>query len=73
MPQQITLSIDGMSCQSCADSITNALSKLGDIHTCHIDLDTKLAVIDYAGDLTSHDIIDAITGLGFDVSPQTTR
>lgn len=65
----LTLSIGGMTCASCATSISHALNQLDFVSNVSVSLMTNSASIDYTGDKARcKDIIAAITDVGFDAS-----
>lgn len=65
----LTLSIGGMTCTSCATSISHALNQLDFVRNVRVNLMTNSASLDYIGDKAlSKEIIAAITHIGFDAS-----
>lgn len=65
----LTLSIGGMTCASCAASISHALNQLGFVRNVSVNLMTNSASLDYIGDKAlCNDIVAAITDIGFDAS-----
>lgn len=65
----LTLSIGGMTCASCATSISHALNQLGFVGNVSVNLMTNSASLDYIGDKDlCKEIVAAITDIGFDAS-----
>lgn len=65
-PTTTTIPVDGMTCHSCVNAITKALSPLVD--TVHVDLENNNATVTYnASALSLSNIIEAIEDCGFDV------
>lgn len=65
----LTLSIGGMTCASCATSISHALNQLDFVRNVSVNLMTNSASLDYIGDKTlCKEIVVAITDIGFDAS-----
>lgn len=65
----LTLSIGGMTCASCATSISHALNQLGYVRNVSVNLMTNSASLDYVGDKAlCKEIVTAITDIGFDAS-----
>lgn len=65
----LTLSIGGMTCASCATSISQALTQLGFVRNVSVNLMTNSASLDYIGDKTlCKEIVTAINDIGFDAS-----
>jgi Cu+-exporting ATPase len=68
-----TLAITGMSCTNCVDHVTKALSGLNGTDNVHVDLDTKLAILDYDPSILSvADLIAAVDEEGYSAKPVTT-
>lgn len=65
----LTLSIGGMTCTSCATSISHALNQLDFVRNVRVNLMTNSASLDYIGDKAlCNEIVAAITHIGFDAS-----
>ena len=65
----LTLSIVGMTCASCAASITHALKSLEFVKNVNVNLMTNSAAVNYSGENTSCEkIVEAIQDIGFDAS-----
>ncbi|CEP16348.1 hypothetical protein [Parasitella parasitica] len=65
----ITLSVLGMTCQSCVNAITNMLSNKEGIISVQVDLQQEQATVTYDPKLTgTPDIVESIEDCGFDVS-----
>lgn len=65
----VTLSIGGMTCASCATSVTHALQELSFVKNANVNLMTNSALINYAGpsDL-SNKLLEAVEDCGFEAS-----
>lgn len=58
-----TVKIEGMACQHCAASVTEALGKYGNVT---VDLDAKAAYITTDAELDEALVKETIDGIGFD-------
>ncbi len=58
-----TIKIDGMACQHCAASVTEALSPYGNVT---VDLELKEAYVTTDADLDEAILQDTIDGIGFE-------
>ncbi len=58
-----TIKIEGMACQHCAASVTEALSAFGNVT---VDLELKEAYLVTDADLDQATIQDTIDGIGFE-------
>jgi copper chaperone len=65
-----TFDVTGMSCGHCKASITEAVRTLDERAQVHINLETGEVTVDSA--LTSQQIVDAITELGFEATVRST-
>ncbi|KAI9245215.1 hypothetical protein BDA99DRAFT_528267 [Phascolomyces articulosus] len=69
----VTLPIEGMTCQSCVKSITQALNQLDGIHSVQVSLEEANVSIEYnATRLSQPTMIETIEDCGFDVPLQKT-
>ncbi len=60
-----TINIEGMSCQSCVNHVTEALEKVAG--SVEVDLEAKQATVEVAGDVTSETLSQAVAGAGYTV------
>lgn len=58
--------IEGMSCMHCVKHVKDALSEIG-IGDVEVDLNSKIATIDFDNDLIDNEIKAAIEDAGYDV------
>jgi len=65
--ERITLSLEGMSCASCALSIEKALKKIDGVNTVNVNLMTEKALI-VGTDLEPSMLIQAVKNAGYDAS-----
>jgi Cu+-exporting ATPase len=65
--ERITLSLEGMSCASCALSIEKALKKINGVNTVNVNLMTEKALI-VGTDLEPSMLIQAVKNAGYDAS-----
>ncbi|MCJ1463593.1 hypothetical protein MMC07_002201 [Pseudocyphellaria aurata] len=66
---RVTLSIGGMTCASCAGSITNALKALEFVQAVNVNLMTNSATVAFLGAKTlSEKIVESVEDAGFDAS-----
>ncbi|KAI8979685.1 hypothetical protein BDF20DRAFT_835670 [Mycotypha africana] len=64
----VTLSVLGMTCQSCVRAITSALSCIEGVISVEIDLGDEEAIVSYNPNLvTTPDVVEAIESCGFEV------
>lgn len=65
----LTLSIGGMTCASCATSISHALNQLDFVRNVSVNLMSNSASLNFIGDkVLCKEIVAAITDIGFDAS-----
>ena len=65
MTREITLQLEGVKCAGCTANVENALKKLP-VESVHVDLDTKTASIQMAGDTpTADELVDAVRKAGY--------
>lgn len=66
--RQITLKIQGMTCDHCKRSVETALEKLGGVEKVAVDLAAGEAVVTYnPGQVTVEELKKAVTQAGYDV------
>ena len=65
---QETLKVEGMTCQHCVQTITDALGKIDGTNKVAVDLDKKEVQVDYNGEKTNlQEISDKIVEVGFEL------
>jgi copper ion binding protein len=65
--EQVIFTVTGMSCAHCVAAITDELTKVPGVTAVHIDLETKMVVVD--GDqLHEKALRDAIDEAGYEVA-----
>ena len=63
---RVVITIEGMICTSCANSIKAALKRTPGVISADVSFERREAIVEYDSDQTSRDkIIEAITKLGF--------
>ena len=66
--KQITLQIQGMTCQGCVKAVQQAMDELFGVKNAFVNLDTKQAIIDYDENvLDKLQIVQTIEDIGLDV------
>lgn len=66
------IAIQGMRCQSCVKNIEGTISTKGGIKQIKVNLDEKMATVEYdAGQTSQLDIVEMINDMGFDASIAT--
>ena len=67
--EQVTIKVDGMSCEHCVRAVTNAIKGIEGTANTKVELKSKTATFSYDGTKTSLDVIKAaITEEGFTIS-----
>ena len=62
------LKVEGMTCQHCVKTITDALEKIAGTNKVAVDLDKKEVQVDYNGEKTNlQEISDKIVEVGFEL------
>ncbi len=65
---QESLTVEGMTCQHCVQTITDALEKIAGTNKVAVDLDKKEVQVDYNEDETNlQEISDKIVEAGFEL------
>jgi copper chaperone CopZ len=59
------LSIDGMSCQHCVQSVTKALKGIGGVTSVAVNLEEKRAILESEGDVDRNAIEEILQSAGF--------
>ena len=63
-----SLKVEGMTCQHCVQTITDALAKIAGTNKVAVDLDKKEVQVDYNGEKTNlQEISDKIVEVGFEL------
>ncbi|MBT5986643.1 MAG: heavy-metal-associated domain-containing protein [Nitrospina sp.] len=63
-----SLKVEGMTCQHCVQTITDALGKIDGTNKVAVDLDKKEVQVDYNGEKTNlQEISDKIVEVGFEL------
>ncbi len=62
----IVFNVDGMKCGGCQSNVEKALADAPGVEGVRVDLDNKTVRVE--GDIEPADVIQRITGLGFQVS-----
>ncbi len=66
--QRVTLTVQGMHCQSCVQRVQRALSKVKGVTAAKVDLEAERAVVDYVPGVTTEDTLkQAVRDIGFQV------
>lgn len=64
--ERVTISIEGMSCTSCASGIKAVLKRTPGVIAAEVSFERREAVVDYDSDKTSREkIVEAVTKLGY--------
>ena len=67
--EQVKLTVDGMTCGGCVNSIQNALNARDGVQSATADLDSKLVTIQFDPAVIQRDgLVEAIEDAGFDVA-----
>lgn len=64
--KKIVVSVDGMSCNHCANHVKSALENINGVSSVVVDLDNKNAEISYEGNIDEKSIENAITEAGYE-------
>ena len=65
--KNVSLNVNGMMCQGCANRIKNALSTLQSVKKTEVFLDRKQVIVEADGTLNTTDLKEKIETLGFEV------
>ena len=66
--ETIKISVDGMSCQGCADSLTRLFSNEPGVNTASVSFDSKQAQINYeSSQVSASRFTEIVNGAGFQV------
>ncbi len=61
----VTLNVNGMSCEGCANSVKSALSQLPGVHKADVSLADKKAVLEVEDTVQSADLVGAVEIAGY--------
>ncbi|SDC69163.1 heavy-metal-associated domain-containing protein [Natrinema hispanicum] len=61
-----TITVDGMSCEHCEQSVEEALASVQGVQSVEVDLDAAQATIE--GDAATQDLVSAVDEAGYDAS-----
>jgi len=61
-----TITVDGMSCEHCEQSVEEALATVEGVQSVEVDLDAAQATIE--GDAATQDLITAVDEAGYEAS-----
>ena len=65
--KNVSLNVNGMMCQGCANRIKNALSTLQSVKKTEVFLDRKQVIVEADDTLNTTDLKEKIETLGFEV------
>lgn len=67
--KSLTITVKGMTCQSCVKSVTKTLSEIGGVSNISVDLVSETASLDYNENQTApQQLVNAIDDAGFEAS-----
>ena len=66
---ELRFSVEGMTCQGCANSIAMAIGGMKGVESCEVSYEEKLAVVSVEDPGLASKIIEAITSLNYVVEP----
>jgi Cu+-exporting ATPase len=61
----IKLSVTGMSCEGCVDSVRNALERFEGVHNAEVSLDEKTAVLEVDDIVDANGLVRAVEAAGY--------
>ncbi|MFA9416240.1 heavy-metal-associated domain-containing protein [Natrinema sp. HArc-T2] len=61
-----TLTVEGMSCEHCEQSVEDALANVQGVQSVDVDLDAAQATVE--GDAATQDLVSAVDEAGYDAS-----
>jgi copper chaperone CopZ len=65
----VTLTVEGMTCASCAVAVRTALKNLDGVRDARVSVEEKRAVVDYdAAKVTPQQMVEAVNRLGYQAS-----
>ena len=65
MTQKI-IKVEGMSCEHCRNAVESALAKLNGVSSAEVNLDEKLANVEYFGSIDEKEIEEKINDAGYE-------
>ncbi|GIU91749.1 MAG: copper chaperone CopZ [Acidimicrobiia bacterium] len=65
---RIELTVPGISCSHCKESIEGAVGGLTGVESVRVDVDAKTVEVVFGGNTTAEDIVRAIEDQGYDVA-----
>ena len=66
----VVYSVKGMSCQGCANAVTDKVAKIDGVMTCEVSLQEQRAKVELAEGGSAEDVETAIRNLGYEVAPE---
>ena len=66
----VVYSVKGMSCQGCANAVTDKVAKIDGVMTCEVSLQEQRAKVELAEGCSAEDVETAIRTLGYEVAPE---
>jgi len=63
-----TIFIEGMSCNHCKMRVENTLNELDGVTSAVVQLDNKLAEVEFSAEISNEVLTEAIDDIGFDVT-----
>lgn len=64
----ITLTIEGMSCRHCAETVEKTLSTIPGVTDVKVELASKSATVSIAEDISHDVLVNTVADIGFDVT-----
>ncbi|MDO4842368.1 MAG: heavy metal-associated domain-containing protein [Phoenicibacter congonensis] len=62
------INVNGMACEGCVKSVTEALEKVAGVESVNVSLEDKKAVVQAADSVTVEALEAAVKGAGFEVA-----
>lgn len=69
--QTVTLPVEGMNCEHCVQTVTEALESVGGVTQVNVDLDAGEATVDAADHVSRDQIVRAVDEAGYEVPART--
>lgn len=66
LSKKLVIKVNGMSCNHCAETVSNGLKDIKDVKDVKVNLKNKKVTIKHNGILNVSEIKDKITDLGYD-------
>lgn len=70
--KQTILSVPGMMCEHCQNTVEGALLKVPSVMSAEVDLEKKTATVNSDQAVTLDQLVDAVSAVGFDVDTEAT-